>query len=72
MDLVIRSGQAWQNGVMFSIVDSYIYGNHVYTILSLWILPSWILFHLNIASSSSQPSSPTMFSVPSQWSKKNQ
>ena len=41
--------QAWQNGVMFSIVDSYIYGNMIYTILSVWILPSWILFHLNIS-----------------------
>ena len=40
--------QAWQNGVMFSIVDSYIYGNNIFTILSIWILPSWIMFHLNI------------------------
>ena len=46
--LLYRSAQAWQNGVMFSIVDSYIYGNMLYTILTVWILPSWLLFYLNI------------------------
>ena len=54
--LYINPLQAWQNGLMFSVVDSYIYGNLVYTILTVWILPSWILFHLNIASSYKQTS----------------
>ena len=63
--------QAWQNGVMFSIVDSYIYGNKVYTILTLWLLPSWLLLHLNIAAG---PGTHTeeAFLVPSQWTKKQQ
>ena len=63
--------QAWQNGVMFSIVDSYIYGNKVYTILTLWVLPSWLLLHLNIATG---PITDTeeAFLVPSQWTKKQQ
>ena len=63
--------QAWQNGVMFSIVDSYIYGNKVYTILTLWVLPSWLLLHLNIATG---PTADTeeAFLVPSQWTKKKQ
>jgi len=50
LDMIIRSAQAWQNGVIFSIVDSYIYGNVVYSILTVWVLPSWLLFHLNVAS----------------------
>ena len=33
---------------MFSIVDSYIYGNMLYTILTIWILPNWLLLYLNI------------------------
>ena len=46
--LIYRSAQAWQNGVVFSIVDSYIYGNMLYTILTVWILPNWLLLYLNI------------------------
>ena len=48
--MTINYLKAWQNGVIFSIVDSYIYGNVVYSILTVWVLPSWLLFHLNVAS----------------------
>ena len=61
--------QAWQNGVMFSIVDSYIYGNNIFTILSIWILPSWIMFHLNITTNAvSDKSVRLAFDKKVQWS----
>ena len=53
--------QAWQNGIMFSIVDSYIYGNMIYTILSVWVLPSWIMFHLNITTNTISDNSRLLF-----------
>ena len=59
--LLYRSAQAWQNGVMFSIVDSYIYGNMFYTILTVWILPSWLLFYLNITTNPVDPVQPIDF-----------
>ena len=59
--LLYRSGQAWQNGVMFSIVDSYIYGNKLYTILTVWILPNWLLFYLNITTNPTQSVEPLDF-----------
>ena len=59
--LLYRSAQAWQNGVMFSIVDSYIYGNKLYTILTVWILPNWLLFYLNITTNPTQSVEPLDF-----------
>ena len=46
---------------MFSIVDSYIYGNMFYTILTIWILPSWLLLYLNITTNPVDPVQPIDF-----------
>ena len=61
LTLLYRSAQAWQNGVMFSIVDSYIYGNMLYTILTVWILPIWLLFYLNITTNPTDAAEPINF-----------
>jgi len=71
IDIIIRSGQAWQNGIMFSIVDSYIYGHAVFSILVLGALPAWVLLHLNITvTSSGDHQGPQGFQVPSIWRQK--
>jgi len=44
--LTIRSLEAWQRSVMFSIVDSYIYGNVVYDLATILLLPCWIVLYL--------------------------
>eukprot|EP00088_Acartia_fossae_P023362 TRINITY_DN2439_c0_g1_i6.p1 TRINITY_DN2439_c0_g1~~TRINITY_DN2439_c0_g1_i6.p1 ORF type:complete len:660 (-),score=121.18 TRINITY_DN2439_c0_g1_i6:861-2840(-) len=44
--LTVRSLEAWQRGVMFSIVDSYIYGNVMYDLASILLLPAWIILYL--------------------------
>ena len=73
MDIIIRSGQAWQNGVMFCIVDSYIYGHAVYSILVVAVLPAWVLLHLNITvTSAGDQETGASFQVPSVWRKKKE
>jgi len=44
--LVVRCLEAWQRSVMFSIVDSYIYGNVLYDLGSILVLPCWIIMYL--------------------------
>ena len=66
--------QAWQNGIMFSIVDSFIYGHNVFSILVLGVLPAWVLLHLNITVTSSGEAvqEPGVFQVPSIWRQKQE
>jgi len=50
-DLVlIRSMHAWQSAVMFSVVDSYIYGNVLYSMATMCLLPIWIVLYLIVFS----------------------
>lgn len=44
--LVIRSLEAWQRGVMFSIVDSLIYGNVLFDLAAVCLFPCWIVIYL--------------------------
>jgi len=44
--LTIRSLEAWQRSVMFSIVDSYIYGNVLYDLGTVLVLPCWLVIYL--------------------------
>ena len=58
---------------MFSIVDSYIYGHAVFSILVLGVLPAWVLLHLNITvTSSGDPVQAQAFQVPSVWRQKQE
>ena len=67
----ISAFQAWQNGIMFSIVDSYIYGHAVFSILVLGALPAWVLLHLNITvTNTGDPQGAQGFQVPSIWRQK--
>jgi len=50
-DLVLlRAMQAWQSAVMFSVVDSYIYGNVLYSMATMCLLPIWIVLYLIVFS----------------------
>jgi len=50
-DLVLmRSIHAWQSAVMFSVVDSYIYGNVLYSMATMCLLPIWIVLYLIVFS----------------------
>jgi hypothetical protein len=44
--LTIRTMEAWQRSVMFSIVDSYIYGNVLYDLGTVLVLPCWLVLYL--------------------------
>jgi len=44
--LTVRSLEAWQRGLMFSIVDSYIYGNVLYDLGTVGLMPTWIILYL--------------------------
>merc|ERR1712096_202960 len=47
--VLIRALQAWQSAVMFSVVDSYIYGNVLYSMATVFLLlglPLWIVLYL--------------------------
>jgi len=46
--VLLRSLQAWQSAVMFSVVDSYIYGNVLYSMATMCLLPIWIVLYLII------------------------
>merc|ERR1712025_679799 len=48
--VLIRSMHAWQSAVMFSVVDSYIYGNVLYSMATMCLLPIWIVLYLIIFS----------------------
>jgi len=50
--------RAWQSGVVFSVVDRYIYGSLLYSLLTVWVLPPWLLLYLAIFSPSDTPSAP--------------
>ena len=59
---------------MFSIVDSFIYGHAVFSILVLGVLPAWVLLHLNITVTSSGEAvqESGVFQVPSIWRQKQE
>ena len=57
---------------MFSIVDSFIYGHAVFSILVLGVLPAWVLLHLNITVTSSDPQEQGGFQVPGIWRQKQE
>ena len=44
--------------VCFSVVDRYIYGSLLYSLLTVWVLPPWLLLYLAIFSPSDTPSAP--------------
>ena len=48
--VLIRALQAWQSAVMFSVVDSYIYGNVLYSMATVFLLPIWIVLYLIVFS----------------------
>jgi len=48
--LLLRAMQAWQSAVMFSVVDSYIYGNVLYSMATMCLLPIWIVLYLIVFS----------------------
>eukprot|EP00092_Neocalanus_flemingeri_P071307 GFUD01087632.1.p1 GENE.GFUD01087632.1~~GFUD01087632.1.p1 ORF type:complete len:650 (-),score=226.04 GFUD01087632.1:40-1989(-) len=54
--VLLRAMQAWQSAVMFSVVDSYIYGNVLYSMATVFLLPLWIVLYL-IVFSEEEPSS---------------
>ena len=58
---------------MFCIVDSFIYGHAVFSILVLGVLPAWVLLHLNITvTSSGEAQESGVFQVPSIWRQKQE
>jgi len=52
--IMVRSMQAWQSAVMFSVVDSYIYGNVLYSMATVCLLPIWIVLYLIVFSEPEQ------------------
>jgi len=48
--VLLRAMQAWQSAVMFSVVDSYIYGNVLYSMATMCLLPIWIVLYLIVFS----------------------
>ncbi len=53
--IISRSLEAWQRGVMYSIVDSLIYGNILYDLGTVCLFPCWILIYLIAFASSADP-----------------
>lgn len=45
-ELMVRAGEAWRRGIMYSIVDGYIYGNVLWQIGSTFLLPAWLMLYL--------------------------
>jgi len=48
--VLIRALHAWQSAVMFSVVDAYIYGNVLYAMATVCLLPIWIVLYLIVFS----------------------
>ena len=48
--LAPRWVSAWQSALMFSVVDHYIYGNVLFTLATVCLLPQWTLLYLTIFS----------------------
>ena len=44
--VLIRALQARQSAVMFSVVDSYIYSNVLYSMATVFLFPLWIVLYL--------------------------
>jgi hypothetical protein len=55
--IISRSLEAWQRGVMYSIVDSLIYGNILYDLGAVCLFPCWILIYLIAFASADPPTS---------------
>lgn len=45
-----RTISAWQSALMFSVVDHFIYGNVLYTLATVFLLPTWTVLYLAIFS----------------------
>jgi len=50
MQLWTRTISAWQNALVFSVVDHYIYGNVLFTLATTCLLPVWTVLYLTIFS----------------------
>jgi len=44
--LAVRSFEAWQRGILYSVVDSHIYGNVLFDLGAVFLLPCWTLIYL--------------------------
>ena len=48
--MVTLTLSAWQSALMLSVVDHFIYGNVVYSLATLFLLPAWTVLYLAIFS----------------------
>merc|ERR1712062_793240 len=50
IQLWTRTISAWQNALVFAVVDHYIYGNVLFTLATTCLLPVWTILYLTIFS----------------------
>ena len=45
-ELFCRSFEAWQRGILYSVVDSHVYGNVLFDLGVVFLLPCWTIIYL--------------------------